>query len=231
MMSMPEMQVADVQMQFMQRPNQRLGLGAPPKMRTKGPPARKTPFMLLNEHYPLLSRLINIEDVSASTTGHRFRCTATIAEKMFVGEGSNKKEAKQAMAERAVHDLLPHLAGSLANYAPVPPPVNFASSDHHDYDMNFDGSADITASFPQTDNAASQQVPKVAPESQHESPLAKLKRLCAEREAADGVKYSPQFECVDISPPEAKPHEKIFKCESLPTYPPPILHSETRPAC
>jgi hypothetical protein len=52
---------------------------------------------------------------------------------------------------------------------------------------------------------------KSSVEPQRESLLVKLRKLCAEREKTDGIKYYPQFECTDISPVELKPHEKIFK--------------------
>jgi hypothetical protein len=94
-----------------QFPGQHIGLGAiskPKRHFREDVDAKltKSPFMLLHEKFPLVNQLttfIEIPDAvgtstNTTTTGCRFRCTATLDNRMFIGEGASKKLAKQVRA-------------------------------------------------------------------------------------------------------------------------------------
>lgn len=85
-----------------QIPGQRCGLGSIPKSKRRFDDVaiamNKTPFMILHEKFPLVNQLTTYTTIGADSTSMgacRFRCTTTLDNRMFIGEGQSKKLAKQ----------------------------------------------------------------------------------------------------------------------------------------
>lgn len=124
--------------------------------------------------------------------------------RLFSGEGSSKKDAKHNMAHNAIVTLMP-----MANIPLVAPPKTTTVKAEGSWAPIKNGSGEEggTPNTPKMTKMASSKKSSVGVSEKHHPAIRRLLQLTKEK----GPEFKPDFQHEDVSAPEAKPHERLFK--------------------